>query len=68
MPRTVRITTKFELDMLDVFCGKLLADKIREHFNAGRKVERVDSLYNDPGLDYTKILVEGEEVLHINGY
>jgi hypothetical protein len=41
---------------------------LTEAIRDGKKVEKVESSFNDPGDDYVKFLIDGKEVYHIAGY
>ena len=67
MPRTRQVTNVIELSTLSI-CSPEKATEIITAFNAGKKVEIVESSFNDSGEDYVKVLIDGNEICHIKGY
>lgn len=45
-----------------------VVEKINKALDEGKKVEWVSSLIQDPGDDYNKVTIDGEEVFHEDGY
>jgi hypothetical protein len=41
---------------------------LEKAFNENKKIEKVESSFNDPGDDYLKFLIDGNEVCSIPGY
>jgi hypothetical protein len=66
MPRTI-LATEQDISIVKVFNAPA-ATLLLEGFNEGKKIEKVESSFSDPGDDYVKFLMEGKEVCHIPGY
>lgn len=67
MPRTTPVTIVSDLENIKMFDPAAAYLLIKE-FNAGKKIEKVESSFNDPGDDYVEFKLEGKTVCHINGY
>lgn len=67
MPRTSPVTSVSELESIKIFdpaAAYLLITK----FNEGKKIEKVESSFSDPGDDYVDFQIDGQVVCHIKGY
>lgn len=42
--------------------------KIEKALAEGKKVEWICSLFQDPGDDYNKVMIDGEQVYHEDGF
>lgn len=65
MPRTTKVT---EPDMILDMLYPEAAKAVREGLAKGLVVEKVESLFSDPGDDYVDFRVAGKTVVHIPGY
>lgn len=67
MPRTTQITNPLDLSTVSIFNPAASLNLIQA-LKDGKKVEKTESSFSDPGGDYVKFLVDGKEVCHISGY
>lgn len=67
MPRATTVSNVLELHMIRLF-DPSAAYMLEKAFNEGKKIEKIESSFNDPGDDYVKFLIEGKEVSNIPGY
>ena len=67
MPRTTEIKSTFELSMVSM-SNPLASLNLIKALNEGKKVEKIESSFNDPGDDYVAFNVDGKEVCRIPGY
>lgn len=65
MPRTTIVTKP---DWTLEFFDKGAAEKVKEGLQKGWKVEKVESVFGDPGDDYVQFRVAGRIVAHLPGY
>jgi hypothetical protein len=66
MPRTTP-ATEFDIYTVKPF-NPSAAVILQDGLLAGRKIEKVESSFNDPGEDYVKFMMDGKEICHIDGY
>jgi len=67
MPRTTEIKSTLELSMVSM-SNPLASLNLIKALNEGKKVEKIESSFNDPGDDYVAFNVDGTEVCRIAGY
>jgi fatty acid-binding protein DegV len=67
MPRTTPVTNVLEIHLIRMF-DPSAAYLLEKAFNENKKIEKVESSFNDPGDDYLKFLIDGNEVCSIPGY
>jgi hypothetical protein len=66
MPRTTQATEQ-DISTVKIFNSDA-AILLLEGFKEGKKIEKIESSFKDPGEDYVKFLMDGKEVCHITGY
>ena len=59
--------TEHDIYLVSVW-NKAAGEQLREAFQTGKKVERVESSFSDPGEDYVKFLADGKELFTWKGY
>ena len=67
MPKTIQITNVLDLHMLRMF-NQPASERLIKAFNEGKKIERIESSFEDYGTDYTAFTVDGEEICTVPGY
>lgn len=65
----VRKIEELDLNVLGLLhLNKERVQQLRDAMAAGKKVEMVESSINDPGEDYSEILVDGQRFAYFPGY
>lgn len=67
MPKTTQVTNVLDLLVLKMFNPKA-SERLITAFKEGKKIEKVETLFDDPGSDNVKFMLEGEEICTVQGY